>query len=223
MNKELFFKAIIKFLFGFLIVSFLLFVSAGTFNYWNGWLLLSLLFIPMLVVGIIMFFKNPELLKSRLNAKEEENDQKIVLLYSAIMFIVGFVLAGLNYRYKWFELDNIVVIISSVVFIFSYLIYAEILRENTYLSRTIGVKETQKVIDTGLYKIVRHPMYAITIILFLSMTLVLGSIFSFVVFLMYPLIITKRIVNEEMILKKELKGYKEYMKKVKYRIIPYIW
>ena len=170
-----------------------------------------------------MFFKNPELLKSRLNAKEEENDQKIVLLYSAIMFIVGFVLAGLNYRYKWFELDNIVVIISSVVFIFSYLIYAEILRENTYLSRTIGVKETQKVIDTGLYKIVRHPMYAITIILFLSMTLVLGSIFSFVVFLMYPLIITKRIVNEEMILKKELKGYKEYMKKVKYRIIPYIW
>ena len=177
----------------------------------------------MLVVGIIMFFKNPELLKSRLNAKEEENDQKIVLLYSAIMFIVGFVLAGLNYRYKWFELDNIVVIISSVVFIFSYLIYAEILRENTYLSRTIGVKETQKVIDTGLYKIVRHPMYAITIILFLSMTLVLGSIFSFVVFLMYPLIIAKRIVNEEMILKKELKGYKEYMKKVKYRIIPYIW
>ena len=167
--------------------------------------------------------KNPELFKKRLNAKEKENEQKWVLLFSGLMFLSGFIIAGLNYRYKWTELPNIVVSIASILFIIAYILYAEVLRENTYLSRTIEVQENQKVIDTGLYGYVRHPMYAVTILLFLAMPLILGSIISFLIFLIYPVIICKRIKNEEDVLERYLKGYTEYKKKVKYKIIPFVW
>ena len=220
---KLFFEAITKYLFGILIVGALIFIPAGTINYFNGLLFMGLLFIPMFIAGIIMLAFNKELLKSRLNAKEKEKDQKEVITYSAIMFISGFIVAGLNYRYSWFILPNTVVIISAIIFIISYILYAEILRENTYLLRTIEVKEGQKVIDTGMYAIVRHPMYLITIILFLTMPLILGSIYSFIIFLIYPFVIIKRINNEKKVLIKDLPGYKDYMKKVKYRLIPFIW
>lgn len=223
MDKKLFFQAIIKFLFGVLIIGALLFIPAGTFEYWNAWLFMGLLFIPMFVAGIILMIKNPELLQKRLNAKEKENDQKIVVLYSGLMFISGFIIAGLNYRFGWIELPNVAIAISSILFIIAYVLYAEVLRENTYLSRTIEVQENQKVIDTGLYGVVRHPMYAVTIMLFLMIPLVLGSLISFLIFLVYPIIIAKRIKNEEEVLEKNLNGYTEYKNKVKYRILPYIW
>ena len=223
MNIKLFFQAIIKFVLGIIVLGALLFVPAGSIKYWNGWLLMGILFIPMFIAGIVLMIKNPELLKKRLNAKETEKEQKLVILFSSIMFVSGFIVAGLNYRYSWFMLPNIVVIISSVLFVIAYILYAEVLRENTYLSRTIEVQENQKVIDTGLYGIVRHPMYAATILLFLSMPLILGSIFSFVIFLVYPVIIAKRIKNEEIVLEKDLQGYSEYKEKVKYKVIPFIW
>ena len=223
MDKKLFFEAIIKLLLGVLIIGLLLFVPANTINYWNAWLFMGLLFIPMFIAGIVMMVKAPELLRKRLNAKEKENEQKSVVKLSGLMFLVGFIVAGLNYRYKWTTLPNFVVIIASVIFILSYILYAEVLRENTYLSRTIEVQENQKVIDTGLYGIVRHPMYGATVLLFLAMPLVLGSIISFVIFLIYPFIISKRIKNEEEVLEKELKGYAEYKEKVKYKMIPFIW
>jgi len=223
MSIKLFVQAIIKFSLGIVIMGLFLFLPAGTLNYWNAWLLLGLLFIPMFIVGIVLMIKNPELLKKRLNAKEKEKEQKEVLIGSAFMFISGFLLAGFNYRYQWFILPNIVVIISSILFVLSYILYAEVLRENTYLSRTIEVQKDQKVIATGLYGIVRHPMYSTTIILFLSMPLILGSIFSFLLFLIYPFLISKRIKNEEEVLEKELKDYKKYKEKVKYKMIPFIW
>ena len=223
MSIKVFFEAIVKFTFGALIIGLLLFVPANTINYWNGWLFMGLLFIPMFIAGIVMMIKSPELLKKRLNAKEKENEQKQVLLFSGLMFFAGFILAGLNYRYRWFMLPNSVVIISSVIFIIAYILYAEVLRENAYLSRTIEVQENQKVVDTGLYGIVRHPMYAVTILLFLSMPLVLGSLISFVIFLAYPFIIAKRIKNEEEVLEKDLQGYTEYKRKVKYKMIPFMW
>ena len=223
MNIKLFFQAIIKFVLGIIVLGALLFVPAGSIKYWNGWLLMGILFIPMFIAGIVLMIKNPELLKKRLSAKETEKEQKLVILFSSIMFVSGFIVAGLNYRYSWFMLPNIVVIISSVLFVIAYILYAEVLRENTYLSRTIEVQENQKVIDTGLYGIVRHPMYAATILLFLSMPLILGSIFSFVIFLVYPVIIAKRIKNEEIVLEKDLQGYSEYKEKVKYKVIPFIW
>ena len=223
MDKKLFCEAIIKYVSGLIVVGLLIFLPAGTFNYWNGWLLMGLLFIPMFIAGIIMLFRNPELLKSRLSAKEKESEQKEVILYSGIMFLLGFILAGFNYRYKWIELSNIIVIIASILFIISYLLYGIVLKENAYLLRTIEVKKNQKLIDTGLYGIVRHPMYMATIILFLSMPLILGSLISFIVFLVYPFIIIKRIKNEEKVLEKELDGYVEYKKRVKYHLIPYIW
>ena len=223
MNKKLFFQAITKFILGVIIVGCLLFIPANTIEFWNGWLFMALLFIPMFIAGIILMKKNPELLKRRLNAREKEAEQKQVVLYSGLMFISGFIIAGLNYRYKWIILPNTIVIIASILFILAYILYAEVLRENTYLSRTIEVQKNQKIIDTGLYGIVRHPMYAITILLFLTMPLILGSIISFIIFLIYPLLIIKRIKNEENVLEKELKGYTEYKKKVKYRIIPFIW
>ena len=204
-------------------VGILLFVPAGTLNYWNAWLFMGILFVPMLIAGIILMFKNPMLLKSRLDVKEKEKDQKYVILYSGLMFLSGFIIAGLNYRFSWIIIPNIIVIISSILFVISYILYAEVLRENTYLSRTIKVQENQKVVDTGFYSIVRHPMYSITIILFLTMPLILGSIISFIIFLVYPFIICKRIKNEEILLEKELKGYTEYKKKVKYRLIPFVW
>ena len=223
MNKKLFIQAIIKFIIGLIAIGLLVFVPAGSINYWNGWIFMGLLFIPMFFAGIVLMVKNPELLKKRLNAKEKESEQKHVILLSGIMFLAGFAIAGLNYRFKWFILPDGVIITGSVVFLISYILYGEVLRENAYLSRTIEVQENQKVIDTGLYGIVRHPMYGVTIWLFLSMALVLGSIFSFIIFLIYPLIIAKRIKNEEKVLEKRLSGYSEYKKKVKYKIIPYIW
>lgn len=223
MNIKLFLQAIIKFLLGVLIIGILLFIPAGTIEYWNAWLLMGLLFIPMFIVGIILMIKNPDLLKKRLNAKEKEKSQKKVIALSGLMFILGFVCAGLNFRYSWITLPNIVIIISSIVFVISYILYGEVLRENAYLSRTIEVQENQKVIDTGLYGIVRHPMYAATILLFLSIPLVLGSIISFLIFLIYPIIIAFRIKNEEKVLERELEGYREYKNKVKYKIIPFIW
>lgn len=222
MNIRLFVQAIIKYVVGVVIVGSLLFIPA-TFDYWNGWLFMGLLFIPMFVAGIFLMIKNPELLKKRLNAKEKQEKQKQVILFSAVMFISGFILAGLNYRYKWVELPNIVVVISSIVFILAYILYAEVLRENAYLSRTIEVQDDQQVIDTGLYGIVRHPMYAVTILLFLTMPLILGSVFSLIIFLFYPIIIAKRIKNEEEILERDLKGYLEYKKRVRYKIVPFIW
>ena len=223
MNIKLLLEAIIKYILGFLFVSLLIFIPAGSLNYFNGWLFIGLLFIPIFIVGVIMFLKSPELLKSRLDVKEKEKDQKTVVAVSAVMFVLGFVISGLNYRFKWIEVPNFIVLIGSILFIISYIIYAEILRENVFLSRTIKVEKKQKLIDTGLYKIVRHPMYTITIIMFLSIPLILGSIISFIIFLIYPLIIIKRIKNEEEVLEKELKNYKEYKSKVKYRLIPFVW
>ena len=220
---KLLIQAIIKYVFGVLIVGGLLFIPANSFEYWNGWLFMGLLFIPMFIAGIVLMIKNPELLRKRLNAKERENEQKRVLLFSGLMFIAGFIVAGLNYRYIWIKMPNAVIIISSILFIIAYILYAEVLRENTYLSRTIEVQENQKVIDTGLYGIIRHPMYSVTILLFLTMPLILSSIISFIIFLIYPIIISKRIKNEEKILEKDLKGYTEYKKKVKYKVIPFVW
>ena len=223
MDIKLFFQAIIKFLLGVFIVGLLIFLPANTINYWNGWLFMGLLFIPMFIAGIVMMIKSPNLLRKRLHAKENENEQKQVIIFSGLMFLIGFVLAGLNYRYSWIIMPNSVVIFSSVIFLLAYILYAEVLRENMYLSRTIEVQENQKVIDTGLYGIVRHPMYAATILLFLSIPLILGSLSSFVIFLIYPFIIAKRIKNEEHILEQQLKGYSEYKNKVKFKLIPFIW
>ena len=223
MDKKLFFQAIIKFILGVLIIALLLFIPANTINYWNGWLFMGLLFIPMFIAGVVMMIKSPDLLKKRLNAKEKENEQKQVVLFSGLMFLSGFIIAGLNYRYNWITIPNLVVIISSIMFVLAYILYAEVLRENTYLSRTLEVQENQKVVDTGLYGIVRHPMYATTILLFLSMPLILGSTISFVIFLIYPFIISRRIKKEEEVLERELDGYSDYKKKVKYKVIPFIW
>lgn len=223
MSIKLFFEVMFKFLLGVILVGILIFIPAGSFMYFNGWLLMILLFIPMFLVGLLLLFKNPQLLKDRLKIKEKENDQKSVVLTSALMFICGFVVAGLNYRFNWIHLPNWFVIISSFTFILSYILYAEVLRENSFLLRTIEVKYDQKLIDSGLYKIVRHPMYMSTIFLFLSMPLVLDSLISFIIFLIYPFIIVKRIHNEEIILEKDLDGYKEYKSKVRYRLIPFIW
>ncbi len=223
MSVKLFFQAIIKFSLGLVLVGALLFIPANTFDYWNAWLFIGLLFIPMFIVGIIMMIKKPELLEKRLNAKEKEMTQKMVVAFSGVMFIIGFIVAGLNYRYEWVVMPNVVVIVASAFFIIAYILYAEVLRENEYLSRTIEVQDNQKVIDTGLYGIVRHPMYAVTVVLFLSMPLVLGSLISFAIFLIYPVIIAKRIKNEESVLEKDLEGYIEYKEKVKYKMIPFIW
>lgn len=223
MDTKLFFQALEKILIGLIIIILLLFVPAGTFKYYNGWLFIALLFIPMLIAGTIMFVKSPELLKRRLNGKEEENEQKIVIAISGIMFLSSFIIAGLNFRFGWFRLSQTIVIIASIIFLISYIMYAEVLRENMYLSRTVEVNENQKVVDSGLYRIVRHPMYTSTIFLFLSMPLVLDSIFSFAIMLIYPIVIIFRITNEEKVLENELEGYKEYKEKVKYKIIPLIW
>jgi len=220
---KLFISAITKFLLGVVLVGLLIFLPAGTFSFFNGWLLMGILFVPMFFAGIIMMFKNPDLLKSRLNAKEKQQKQSLVVKLSGLMFLAGFIIAGLGLRFNWYILPKSVVYCAAAVFLASYILYAEVLRENTYLSRTIEVQENQKVIDTGLYGIVRHPMYSVTLLLFLSMPIVLGSVYSFLIFLAYPFIITKRIKHEEEFLEKELGGYREYMQKVKYRLIPFIW
>lgn len=213
MTKELFFQAIIKFVLGVIVIGILLFLPAGSFQYWNAWLFMGILFVPMFLAGIVMMMKNPQLLEKRLYAKEKQTEQRLVIELSGLMFVAGFVIAGLNFRFQWIVLPVQVVWAGAVFFLLSYLIYAEVLRENTYLSRTVEVQEGQKVIDTGLYGIVRHPMYSATIILFLSMPIVLGSVISFAIFLVYPAILVKRIRNEEAVLAKELEGYAEYQKK----------
>ncbi len=223
MTIKLFIQAITKFLFGFVLIGLLIFLPAGTLSFFNGWLFMGILFVPMFIAGIVMMFKNPDLLKSRLDAKEKQRDQSIVIELSGLMFMSGFIVAGLDFRFGLLKLPKCVVIGAAIVFLAAYILYAEVLRENTYLSRTIEVQENQKVIDTGLYGIVRHPMYSVTLLLFLSMPLVLGSIYSFLIFLSYPFIIAKRIKGEEEFLEKELDGYREYKQKVRYRLIPFIW
>ena len=223
MNKKLFFQAFIKFMLGFILVGLLIFIPAGTLYFTNGWIFMGVLFIPILIAGVIMMFKNPKLLIARLDAKEKQKEQSILIKLSGLMFVFGFVLAGLDYRYKWTNLPSFIIYVAIVIFLFSYIIWAEVLRENTYLSRTIKVEKNQKVVDKGLYGIVRHPMYTATIFLFLSMPLILGSLYAFFIFLFYPILIVFRIIYEEKILEKELEGYIEYKKKVKYRLIPYIW
>ena len=223
MSGKLFLQAIVKFLLGVVLVGVLIFLPAGTLSFFNGWLLMGLLFIPMFFAGIVMLIKNPKLLTERLDVKEKDKKQSLVVKLSGLMFLFGFIVAGLNYRFGWFMLPNYIVIIASVIFLVSYIMYAEVLRENKYLSRTIKVQEDQKVIDTGLYGVVRHPMYSATLFLFMSMPLVLGSLFSFIIFLAYPIIISIRIKNEEKLLETELTGYAEYKKKVKYKLIPFIW
>ena len=223
MTMKLFLGAITKFLLGVALVGLLIFFPAGTFSFFNGWLLMGILFVPMFFAGIVMMFKNPDLLKSRLNAKENNREQSLVVKLSGLMFLVGFIIAGFGIRFHWYILPTGVVISAAVVFLIAYILYAEVLRENTYLSRTIEVQKNQKVIDTGLYGIVRHPMYSVTLLLFLSMPIVLGSVYSFLIFLTYPFIIAKRIKHEEKFLEEELDGYREYKQKVKYRVIPFVW
>ena len=216
-------EAMIKFISGVILLALLLFIPAGTFKWFNAWLLMGLLFIPMFIAGLVMYFKAPDLLRSRLKVKESEGAQRKVIGASAIMFILVFVLAGLNYRFQWHQASNKFVVIGVVIFILSYLLFGEVLRENAYLSRTIEVQENQKVVDTGLYGVVRHPMYVAVIFLFLSMPLILNSVFSLFVMLSIIPILVKRIKNEEEVLEKGLVGYKEYKTKVKYRLIPFIY
>ena len=224
MDKNgLFLQALGKFLLGVVVIGLLLFLPAGSLQYWQGWLLMGILFIPMFCAGLVMLAKNPELLRKRLNAKEEENEQKTVVRFSGLLFIVAFVVAGLNWRFGWCVLPDWAVWASAGLFLICYLLYAEGLRENTYLSRTIEVQENQKVIDTGLYGAVRHPMYMATTVLFLAMPLVLASPLSFLIMLLYIPLIAKRIKNEEIVLEEGLEGYKEYKRKVKYKVIPFVW
>ena len=223
MDAKLFGQGIIKFVCGFVIIGILLFVPAGSFGFWQGWLLMGILFVPMFVAGLIMMKRSPDLLRKRLSTKEEQSEQKTVLLLSGFMFIAAFVVAGLNFRFGWLTLPNWIPILFAVVFLLAYALYAEVMRENAYLSRTVEVQENQQVVDTGLYGIVRHPMYMTTLLLFLSMPLVLGSVISFLIMLLYLPIITKRMRNEEQVLAEGLPGYAEYMKKIKYRVIPFIW
>ena len=223
MDAKLFLQAIVKVSLGFVLVAALLFIPAWSLSYWQAWLLLGVLFVPMFCAGIVMMFKSPELLRKRLNAKEEQAEQKTVVLLSGLMFLAAFILAGLNFRFGWFVLPAWVSIAAAVVFLLAYALYAEVLRENVYLSRTIEVQENQKVVDTGLYGVVRHPMYMTTLLLFLSIPLVLGSPLSFAVMLFYIPIIAKRIRNEEQVLEKGLEGYAEYKQRVKYKVIPFVW
>ena len=223
MKKDLFLQALTKFFLGVIILGALLFITAGSFRYWQAWLLMGILFVPMFIAGLILMARNPELLQKRLNAKEKEAEQKVVVFISGVLFFVAFVIAGFNWRFRWWVLPDWVVWTATGLFLAAYILYAEVLRENTYLSRTIEVQENQKVIDTGLYGIVRHPMYMATTILFLAMPLVLASPISFVIMWDYIPVIVKRIKNEESVLERGLPGYKEYEQRVKYRILPFIW
>ncbi len=223
MDAELFRQAIIKFLSGLLLVGLLLFLPAGTWDFWQAWLFLGILFIPMFFAGIFMMKKSPDLLRKRLNVKETEADQKQVILMSGLMFLAAFLVAGFNRRFGWLILPEWVSFAAAAVFLSAYALYAEVLRENAYLSRTVEVQKDQKVIDTGLYGIVRHPMYMTTLLLFLSMPLVLGSAISFLILLLYIPIIGKRIRNEEKVLEQGLEGYSAYKEKVRYKVIPFIW
>ena len=223
MKCKLVVNAITKFLVGAIMIGALLFIPAGTFYYWNGWLFMGILFVPMFFLGLILLLKAPDLLAKRLQSKEKESEQKIVILLSLFIFVGGFVLSALDFRFGWSDLPTWIVILAAVIMLGSYGLYAEVMRENAYLSRTIEVQENQKVIDTGLYGVVRHPMYFATTIMFLSFPIVLGSWIFFFIFLVYPILMVKRIKNEELVLEQGLQGYKEYKQKVKYRMIPFIW
>ncbi len=223
MHTGLFTKALIRYLFGVLIVGILIFLPAGTFAFWQGWLLMGILFVPMFIAGCVMIKRDPGLLERRLNAREEQGAQKLVILSSALMFVLSFVAAGLNFRFRWLLLPPWVCWLSALLFLSGYALYAEVLRENTWLSRTVEISKDQKLIDTGLYGLVRHPMYLSTLLLFLSMPLVLASPVSFAIMLFYLPIICVRILNEERMLKTQLTGYEDYMRKVKYRLLPFIW
>ena len=221
--NSLFFQALTKFVFGLLLVGLLLFLPAGTFAYWQAWLFIGILFVPMFIAGIVLIVRQPELLRKRLDAKEQQQEQKWVVALSGLMFIAVFVVAGLSLRFGWYMLPDWAVFVATVVFLAAYALYAEVMRENVWLSRTIEVQHNQQVVSTGLYGIVRHPMYAATLLLFLSMPLVLGSPWSFAIMLLYIPIIALRIRNEEQVLERELKGYTEYKQRVKYKLIPFIW
>ncbi|MBR4456546.1 MAG: isoprenylcysteine carboxylmethyltransferase family protein [Solobacterium sp.] len=223
MDRKLFGSAMVRFFSGVVLMGVVLFCSAGTLHWPQAWLLMGILFVPMFIAGLVMMRKAPELLKKRLNAKEEQTEQKQVILWSGLMFLSSFITAGLNYRFQWLVLPESWSYIAAIVFLLGYAMYAEVLRENEYLSRTIEVQENQKVIDTGLYGIVRHPMYLSTLILFLSMPIVLGSPWSFLISLLYLPIIAKRIANEEEVLTQGLAGYEDYRKRVRYKVIPFIW
>ena len=223
MNKSLFFQAMLKFTMGLIAVGLLLFVPAGTIGYWQGWLLIGVLFVPMLIVGIVLAIKNPNLLRKRLKSKEKVEDQKSVVIISGLMFLVMFAIAGLNIRFGWWVLSNGFVIAATVLFLLGYLLYAEVMRENIWLSRTIEVQDDQQVVDTGLYRVVRHPMYAATLLLFLTIPIILASFWSFIIMLLYIPTLVKRIRNEEMVLEQNLRGYKEYMHRVRWRLLPLIW
>lgn len=223
MDAKLFCQAIVKFISGLIMVGILIFLPAGSFAYWQGWLLMGILFVPMFIAGLVMMKKSPELLRKRLNVKEEEKEQKTVILLSGIMFLAAFIVAGLNFRFGWIVLPDWISYTGVAIFLAAYALYAEVLRENAYLSRTVEVQQDQKVIDTGLYGVVRHPMYMSTLLLFLSMPLVLGSVISFVITLAYIPIIAKRIENEEKVLEDGLPGYAEYKNRVKWKVVPFIW
>ena len=223
MDAKLFCQAIVKFISGLIMVGVLIFLPAGSFAYWQGWLLMGILFVPMFIAGLVMMKKSPELLRKRLNVKEEEKEQKTVILLSGIMFLAAFIVAGLNFRFGWIVLPDWISYTGVAIFLAAYALYAEVLRENAYLSRTVEVQQNQKVIDTGLYGVVRHPMYMSTLLLFLSMPLVLGSVISFVITLAYIPIIAKRIENEEKVLEDGLPGYAEYKNRVKWKVVPFIW
>ena len=223
MKNNLFLQALKKIIAGFVAIGLLLYLPAGTLHYWNAWVFVAILFVPMFFLGIVMLFKSPKLLEKRLDAKEKVNEQKWVVALSGIMFIAAFVVAGLNFRYSWHSLPDYVIWSGTVIFLLSYLMYAEVMRENAFLSRTIEIQENQKVIDTGLYGVVRHPMYSATLLMFLSIPLILGSLVSFVIMLAYIPIIAIRMRSEEKILEEGLKGYKDYKKKVKYKVLPFAW
>lgn len=223
MKIKLLLSAFIKLALGFVICMLLLFLPVGTFNYPNAWLFLGLLFIPMIGVGIILFVKSPELFEKRMALREKEKTQRGVIAISGLIFIIGFIVTSLDFKYGWSNMTKIETVEASILFLFGYIMYMEVLRENKYLSRTVEVQDNQEVIDTGLYAMVRHPMYLATILMFLAMPLVLGSKIGLLVFIFYPFVIRKRIENEEAVLEKGLKGYSEYKKKVKYRLIPYVW
>ena len=223
MTAKLFIQALMKFLVGLLLVGLLLFLPAGTFGYWQAWLFIGILFVPMFIAGIWLMFSSPELLRKRLSAKEEQTEQKWVVALSSLLFIAMFIIAGLNFRFGWLLMPDWTTYVAAGIFLVGYVLYAEVMRENVWLSRTVEVQQDQKVIDTGLYGIMRHPMYSATLILFLSMPLVLNSVWSFALMLLYIPIIVKRISNEEKVLEKDLAGYKEYKQRVRYRLIPFVW
>lgn len=223
MNRKLFFEAASKFLLGVLLVGVLVFWPAGSLGYSNGWLFLGILFLPMFCAGVVMLLKSPDLLRKRLQVKEKQGQQRRVIASSSLMFLVGFVLCGLSWRWQWLIFPRWVSVAAAAVFLLGYGLFAEVLRENAYLSRTVEVQEGQKVIDTGLYGVVRHPMYMATVLMFLTMPLILGAAAAVPVFLVYPFLIARRIENEEQVLEADLPGYREYKRKVRYRLIPFIW